>query len=229
LEGNEGSLLRSCQPSRGNGSSYYYWYRKKLILAFPFLPNLKIPKSIDFGRVVFYQPRRKVINLTNDIPVDFDFDITFNRELPPNYFTIAPMTGTLRGLETLKLVITFMPLTLCQAQLEFSFRTSQERGDIKKCLVFGTGEIDLPKAPQEKIVLEPIAPTLIENMTSTKKEVNISFSMDSHQVEKEATEDLFQMELEENVSEEIYLSLDCVGQKKRIVSICVNWKGSSSR
>ncbi|KAJ3301666.1 Cilia- and flagella-associated protein 221 [Kappamyces sp. JEL0829] len=168
------------------------------ITAYPFVA-VKIPKSIDFGKAVLYQPKQKTITITNDIPVDFDFAVSLHRELPPNYFSITPMSGTLHGLETLRLSIYFMPLTLCQAQLEFSFRTSQEKFEPLRCLVFGSGEIDVPKSLVEKTVLEPIPDRASGRSTVQKREPNVTFSVDETDKPEPKALDLFTAQLEENI------------------------------
>ena len=68
-----------------------------LQLAFPHLSKLKIPKGIDFGHAVLYEPKERILTIENDIPVDFQFDINLNRELPPNYFYVSPMRGRHRN------------------------------------------------------------------------------------------------------------------------------------
>lgn len=154
-----------------------------------------------------FQPLQKVITIDNDIPVDFQFQITFGRELPPSYYTVSPMNGfrhfnipgTLKGLEPFDIVISFMPLSLCKAQLEFTFQTSEFNFVPRHCLVFGSGALELPQSLPEKAVLEPIVSIHAERDWGAKSNISLELITNVEKVVNVQKLDIFEAELESNV------------------------------
>lgn len=176
------------------------------ITAFPHLGKLRIPKGIDFGHAVLYEPKEKILTIENDIPVDFQFDISLSRELPPNYFYVSPMRGVIRGLEKLNISISFIPLTLCQAQMYLIFRTSEYNFKPFKCLVFGSGILEIPTELPAKQILHPITTKKITvKSPNVKKEANGAEPVSTLELELEparhkSIRDLFTAELESNIA-----------------------------
>jgi hypothetical protein len=68
----------------------------------------------------------------------------------------------------LQIHITFIPLTLCQAQIEFQFSTSEYGFKPILCLAYGVGELELPKAPPLPEKLKPIKPAVIHQKSKLK-------------------------------------------------------------
>ncbi|KAI8897576.1 hypothetical protein BC833DRAFT_593193 [Globomyces pollinis-pini] len=173
------------------------------INAYPVIQNLKIPRLIDFGRVTVYEPQSRIISIFNDIPVDFEFNILTKKELPPNYFRITPMKGTLPKLQTITIEITFLPLTLCQANLEFTLNVSQYLFTPIQCSVFGIGEFRLPQKDKTKLKRLPNAIEAPKNQLTKREELANS----THHVERKSpaitnkkTESIFEKELNYNMT-----------------------------
>jgi hypothetical protein len=69
------------------------------------------------------------------------------------------MAGILKGADTTQLLITFIPLTLCLAQCEFSIKTTMYASPPMVCQLYGTGQLEPIKPviePTKKFIRAPI-------------------------------------------------------------------------
>ena len=144
--------------------------------------NLTIPTKIHFGHTALYQSKLKKIVINNPIPVDFDFQIQVKNELPPNYFSVSPFRGTIKGCQDTVIYITFVPLTLCQAKLEFQFSTSEYGFRPIYCVAYGVGELEVPRPPPLPQKLKPNKPAVIHQPKKQIKSIEEALEgMDSSQ------------------------------------------------
>ncbi|KAJ3313881.1 Cilia- and flagella-associated protein 221 [Boothiomyces sp. JEL0838] len=167
--------------------------------AFPVLSKIDIPKSIDFGPCLIYEPQVKKISLFNDLSIDFEYTITIDEELPPNYFTISPQKGILTKMETKEISIIFSPLTLCQAQMQFTINISQEEFTPVSCRLYGTGDLTLPERPKKTVKKKKKLDKLMHGFVLKSKSVLASIE-DTRKKPCRNTEelDLFELELQNN-------------------------------
>ncbi|KAJ3318704.1 mannose-1-phosphate guanyltransferase [Boothiomyces sp. JEL0866] len=171
-----------------------------------------IPKSIEFGSCLIYEPQVKKISIFNDLPIDFEYSITIDEELPPNYFSISPqkgirnlITGILRRMETREVSITFAPLTLCQAQMQMTLEISQEEFTPVSCRLYGTGDLTLPeratKPAKKRKKLDKQMHGFIFKNKSTLTSIEETRKKSFRNIEEL---DLFELELQNNTKPKLH-------------------------
>lgn len=114
---------------------------------------------------------------------------------------IKPTTGVLFGMETTEIKISFIPLTLCHAQIDFSFKTSEFGFEPVICKAVGIGHLELPKAYFHliSIVLSPQKFKALPAVAKKNEEVSIPIIMDSNDNFQSGENELFLNELAQNV------------------------------
>eukprot|EP00397_Hematodinium_sp_SG-2012_P015020 GEMP01015290.1.p1 GENE.GEMP01015290.1~~GEMP01015290.1.p1 ORF type:complete len:857 (+),score=193.28 GEMP01015290.1:31-2601(+) len=93
------------------------------IHGYPSVNELKFPRFIDFGNVAMWTSRTKVIPLSCNIPIEFEFEITIKQDHED--FAITPMKGIIPANGTLNVAITFLPTKARTCLLTMLFNAAQ--------------------------------------------------------------------------------------------------------
>ncbi|PFX33812.1 Primary ciliary dyskinesia protein 1 [Stylophora pistillata] len=132
---------------------FYIKYTKKHHSFFRNLPqSLKVCTFL----TQFLYLTTKVIPLKCDIPVEFEFTLSYVQLHPA--FTVEPMSGIVPGNGEVEVKVTFAPMDFSTAHMKLQLMVSQFNMSPLVCSLTGTSEPGLAKRLKEKAWIEELPP-----------------------------------------------------------------------
>lgn len=90
------------------------------IHAYPMMNQARFPKRVNFGKLGIGESTTKRVDLTCNVPIDFEFDITVIR--PNAAFVIRPTQGIVPANGAVQVEVTFSPCRLVTELMEVEVR-----------------------------------------------------------------------------------------------------------
>ncbi|CAH3130560.1 unnamed protein product [Pocillopora meandrina] len=126
------------------------------IHAYPVMNTDEFPREVHFPSVPLGEKITKVIPLKCDIPVEFEFTLSYVQLHPA--FTVEPMSGIVPGNGEVEIKVTFAPMDFSTAHMKLQLKVSQFNMSPLVCSFTGTSEPGLAKRLKVKAWTEELPP-----------------------------------------------------------------------
>ena len=98
---------------------YQFFSRKR----YPAANNVKLPAIIDFGTLGIARSKTKILPLTCNIPVEFEYEISILEN--DDAFEVTPLRGIIPGDSLTNVAITYMPTGCRTSTMKIAVDISQ--------------------------------------------------------------------------------------------------------
>ncbi|DBA89741.1 TPA: hypothetical protein ACH3X2_004621 [Trebouxia sp. C0005] len=130
------------------------------IHAYPMMNQTKFPRRISFGKCAVGETYTKRVNLTCNVPIEFEYEITMLEASAA--FTVQPQHGVVPANGVVEVQVTFNPSRLVTEVVELEIRVAEFQSETVRCTVSGSGFPGLARQHQLAGLTASLGSTLPE-------------------------------------------------------------------